>query len=70
MARLKLLVSTPKNKDQERAVLPTILFTRRSENWGDVKGWGFGLIIGWWAWGIGFSYVTSSATQPLKGDDK
>lgn len=63
MARIKLLIVTPKTKDRERAVLPTILFTSMKEDWGDVRGFGFGIMIGWWAWGIGFSYAKATGVK-------
>lgn len=71
MKKIKLLIAS-KSKDRERAVLPTILFCSQSEDWGDVKGNGYALMLGWWKWGIGFSYVKATPTQlsNLGGDDE
>lgn len=59
MSKIKLLIANRKTRDRERAVLPTILYVGAKEDWGNVKGKGFGIMIGWWAWGIGFSYTTA-----------
>ena len=45
----KLYFGDPKSDDPERAVLPTIIYARRSN---DIAT-SYCLAIGWWAWGIG-----------------
>lgn len=63
LRRFRLIKATPKTRDRERAVIPTILYTSQKEDWGDVKGKGFALMVGWWAWGIGFLYIKATPTQ-------
>lgn len=52
--RVKLLLGNRSTKDSERAILPTLIFAKESEY--PVTVWG--IVLGWWAWGIGFMVTT------------
>lgn len=49
MVRYSPFVSNRKTKDNERAILPTIIFARDKAGMITATA----IAIGWWAWGIG-----------------
>jgi len=54
IVRYSPFASNRATKDQERAVLPTIIFARQKS--GDITV--TALAVGWWAWGIGIIKTT------------
>jgi hypothetical protein len=58
MTRYRLLISNRKTRDDERAVLPTILYARKTEEMVTCRA----IIVGWWAWGIGIMQTKVSPT--------
>lgn len=56
--RYKFLLADRSTKDNERAVLPAIMYASVSESSGLVTVTSRGLTIGWWAWGIGIMQTT------------
>lgn len=49
MVKYSTFVANRKTKDNERAILPTLLFARDKSGMASATA----IAIGWWAWGFG-----------------